>query len=60
MQKRSYMKDLEHRAVTVLGRRVRILKTDKKKVVELAYSDDDDLEALLKSICGEGFFAENE
>ena len=59
-QRKAYMKDLEHRAVTVLGRRVRILKTDKKKVVELAYSDDDDLEALLKSICGEGFFAENE
>lgn len=59
-QKKVYMKDLEHRAVTVLGRRVRILKTAKKKVVELAYSDDDDLEALLKSICGEDFFAEND
>ncbi len=55
-QRKAYMKDLEHRAVSVLGRRVRILKTDKKKVVELAYSDDDDLEALLKSICGEDFF----
>ena len=57
-QRKAYMKDLEHRAVTVLGRRVKILKTAKKKVVELAYSDDDDLEALLKSICGETFFAE--
>ena len=59
-QRKAYMKDLEHRAVTVLGRRVKILKTAKKKVVELAYSDDDDLEALLKSICGESFFAEND
>ncbi|MBQ8432617.1 MAG: ParB/RepB/Spo0J family partition protein [Clostridia bacterium] len=59
-QRKAYMKDLEHRAVTVLGRRVRILKTNKKKVVELAYSDDEDLEALLKTICGEGFFAEEE
>ena len=58
-QRKAYMHDLEHRAVTVLGRRVRILKTAKKKVVELAYSDDDDLEALLKGICGEDFFAEN-
>lgn len=57
-QRRAYMHDLEHRAVSVLGRRVRILKTAKKKVVELAYSDDDDLEALLKSICGETFFVE--
>ena len=60
LQKRSYMKDLEHRAVSVLGRRVRIIKSAKKKVVELAYSDDDDLEALLNAICGADFFAENE
>ena len=59
-QRKAYMKDLEHRAVTVLGRRVRILKTNKKKVIELAYSDDEDLEALLKTICGEDFFAEEE
>ncbi len=59
-QRKAYMKDLEHRAVTVLGRRVRILKTAKKKTVELAYSDDDDLEALLKAICGEDFFGEND
>lgn len=59
-QRKAYMKDLEHRAVTVLGRRVKILKTNKKKVIELAYSDDEDLEALLKTICGENFFAEEE
>ena len=59
-QRKAYMKDLEHRAVTVLGRRVKILKTNKKKVVELAYSDDEDLEELLKTICGNDFFAEEE
>ena len=59
-QRKAYMKDLEHRAVTVLGRRVKILKTNKKKVIELAYSDDEDLEALLKTICGEDFFTEEE
>lgn len=57
-QKKVYMKDLEHKAVSVLGRRVRILKSAKKKVVELAYSDDADLEELLKRICGNDFFAE--
>lgn len=57
-QRKAYMHELEHRAVGILGRRVRILKTAKKKVVELAYDDDDDLEALLKGICGETFFAE--
>lgn len=59
-QRKAYMHDLEHRAVSILGRRVRILKTNKKKVVELAYSDDEDLEELFKSICGGDFFAENE
>lgn len=59
-QRKAYMRDLEHRAVTVLGRKVRILKTAKKKVVELAYSDDDDLEALLKGICGESIFDGND
>ena len=59
-QRKAYMHDLEHRAVSVLGRRVRILKTAKKKVVELAYSDDDDLAELLKSICGGDFFADND
>lgn len=59
-QRKAYMKDLEHRAVTILGRRVKILKSGKKKVVELAYSDDDDLEALLKTICGDEIFAGND
>ena len=59
-QRKAYMHDLEHRAVTVLGRKVRILKTAKKKVVELAYSDDDDLEELLKVICGQNFFENND
>ena len=59
-QRKAYMRDLEHRAVSTLGRRVRILKTNKKKVVELAYSDDDDLAELLKTICGADFFSGNE
>lgn len=58
IQRKAYMKELEHRAVSHLGRKVRILKTAKKKVVELAYSDDDDLEALLTAICGNNFFTE--
>ncbi len=57
-QRKVYMKELEHRAVSVLGRKVRILKTAKKKVVELSYDDDADLEALLTSICGGDFFTE--
>ena len=59
-QRKVYMRDLEHRAVSILGRRVKILKTNKKKVVELAYSDDDDLAELLKAICGNNFFGDND
>ena len=58
-QRKVYMKDLEHRAVSALGRRVRILKTAKKKVVELSYDDDADLEALLSMICGGEIFADS-
>ncbi len=58
-QKKVYMKDLEHRAVQKLGRKVKILKTARRKVVELAYDDDEDLEALLIAICGKDFFLED-
>ena len=57
IQKRVYMKDLEQRAMTSLGRKVRILQGGKKKTVELTFEDDDDLEILLRTICGEEIFS---
>lgn len=57
-QRKLYMKDLEHRITENLGRRAKITATPRKKVLELAYDDDDDLEALLKAICGAEFFGE--
>lgn len=54
-----YMKELERKAMSSLGRKVRISRSTKKKIVELSYSDDEDLEALLKSLCGNDFFVEN-
>lgn len=57
-QRKIYMKDLEHRITENLGRRAKITATPRKKVLELAYDDDDDLEALLKTICGSEFFGE--
>jgi ParB family chromosome partitioning protein len=57
VQRRVYMKDLEHRAMTRLGRKVRILQGGKKKTVELTFEDDEDLEGLLRSICGEEIFS---
>jgi len=57
-QRKIYMRELEHRVTENLGRRAKITATPRKKVLEIAYSDDDDLEALLKTICGSGIFAE--
>ena len=55
-QRKVYMKELESKAESVLGRKLRIHETPKKKVIEIAYTDDDDLEYALKTICGEGVF----
>ena len=54
-----YMKELERKAMSRLGRKVRISRSSKKKIVELSYSDDADLEALLLALCGREFFDEN-
>ena len=52
------MKELERRAMSTLGRKVRISRSSRKKVVELTYDNDEDLEALLLSLCGEEIFKE--
>jgi len=57
-QVKVHMKELEKRAMSSLGRKVRISRSARKKVVELTYSDDADLEALLMSLCGNDIFAE--
>ena len=58
VQVRLHMKELEKRAMSTLGRKVRISRSSRKKVVELTYDDDADLEALLTSLCGETIFGE--
>ena len=57
-QIKAHMKELEHRAMSALGRKVRISRSSHKKVLELTYSDDEDLEALLRSLCGDNIFEE--
>jgi ParB family chromosome partitioning protein len=56
--RRVYMRDLEHRILEKLGRKAKITSTAKKKVVELSYDNEEDLEELLKALCGEDFFQE--
>lgn len=53
----SYYRRLESRAGDTLGRHVSIKrKSDGSGVISLAYSGTEDLETLIKSICGDGFF----
>ena len=56
MQRRVYMKDLEDKVRTRLGRRVKIHETNRKKSVELTFENDEDLETLLKTLVGQDIF----
>ncbi len=56
VQRRVYMRDLERRAMDMLGRRVKINQTSKKKTVELTFDTDSDLEEILTLLCGKEFF----
>ena len=51
-----YIKDVEDRAAVILGRRVKITNTPRKKTVELTYENDDDFSYILKKLCGNDFF----
>lgn len=56
LQKKVYMKDLEQRVQSRMGRKVRITQTNRKKTVELSFEDDGDLEDLLKILAGDDLF----
>lgn len=55
-QRTVYMKDLEERMMRTLGRRVKIRQGSRKRVVELSFEDDKDLEELLRSLAGQDIF----
>ena len=59
-QVKLHMRELERRAMSSLGRKVRISRSTKKKVVELTYDNDEDLEALLIALCGNTIFSETQ
>ncbi len=56
-QRRVYMKELEDKVRTKLGRKVKINESPKKKTLELTFEDDADLENLLKTIVGQDIFS---
>lgn len=57
----SYLRALEQRVTENLGRRFRILDAQdgKQKKIEISYENSDDLEALLRLLCGDTFFENN-
>jgi ParB family chromosome partitioning protein len=51
-----YIKDLENRSTTALGRRIKINSSGKNKYLQISYGQDEELEEILKKLCGEQFF----
>ena len=52
---KQYLSEIERRAFDRIGRKVKI--SGKKKQLEITYTDNDDLEDLLKTMCGDDFFS---
>jgi ParB family chromosome partitioning protein len=53
-----YFRELELRVQSHLGRRVKIEEKGRKKTITLSYEDNEDLDELLKTICGADFLEE--
>ena len=51
----NYAKDLEEKAMSILGRQVKILDAEKTKFIQIEYADNEELEELLIKICGNKF-----
>lgn len=47
-----YVKDLEQKVMSVIGRQVKITSKGKLKTIQIEYVDNDDLNELVKKICG--------
>ena len=54
-----YTRVLEKKIERTLGRRVKITEGKRSRKIELEYTDNDDLETLLKALCGDTFFDES-
>ncbi len=51
-----YIFDLEKRIKSQIGRQIKIHSKGKKKKIEIEYNDENDLEAIIKQLCGPTFF----
>lgn len=54
-----YFRDLELRVQRHLGRKVKIEGKGRKKTITLSYEDNEDLDEILKLLCGSDFLNEN-
>lgn len=54
-----YFREMELRMMSHLGRKVKIEGKGRKKSVTLFYEDNEDLDELLRALCGDKFFAED-
>ena len=57
--RQSYFRKLEARAASRLGRRFKITHTGSRRKIELSFTDDEDLECLLRQLCGDDIFTES-
>ena len=57
--RQSYFRELEARAASRLGRRFKITHTGSRRKIELSFTDDEDLECLLRQLCGDDIFTES-
>ena len=53
-----YFRELEIRVQSHLGRKVKIDGKGRKKTITLSYEDNEDLDEILKLLCGDGFLNE--
>ena len=53
-----YFRELELRLQRELGRKAEIKEKGRKKTLTLYYEDNEDLEEILRTLCGENFIAE--
>ncbi len=51
-----YIADLEKRIAGQIGRHIKIKSTGKRKKIEIEYTDNNDLENIVKKLCGSTFF----
>lgn len=52
-----YTRDLERKVTSYLGRTVKIVEKGEKSSINIGFSDNNDLEAVLRLLCGDDFVA---